>query len=183
MFKLATGALVISKTIEERVKERAAEVNPHLVIQRVPAIVDAYRFAAASPAMASRADQSVPSFVYCSTWLKDVLFLIRVFASVRLNDYGCKLTFVGNSGHQSGRIMEYAMERGLSAEDIVLAGCVDERALEACYKNAVALLMPLWNDDQSLTRMPNKLGEYLGLRAGQLSVAELETSRTFWSTM
>ena len=40
-------------------------------------------------------------------------------------------------------------------------GRVDDRTLEACYKSATALLIPLWNDDQSRTRMPNKLAEYL----------------------
>jgi peptidoglycan/xylan/chitin deacetylase (PgdA/CDA1 family) len=165
MFKRATGALVISKAIEERARERAMQVNPDLMIHRVPSVVDVNRFAAASsmaaPPIMGGQDQPVPNFVYCGTWLNDVFFLIRAFALVKLKSYRCKLTIVGNSDDHRDRLLEYAIQQGLSAEDVVITGCVDERTLEACYKSASALLMPLWNDDQSVTRLPNKLGEYL----------------------
>jgi glycosyltransferase involved in cell wall biosynthesis len=38
---------------------------------------------------------------------------------------------------------------------------MDDRALAANYKSAAALLLPMWDDDKSRTRMPNKLAEYL----------------------
>lgn len=53
------------------------------------------------------------------------------------------------------------MENGLAVEDIVFTGCVDEKTLEECYRTAVALLMPLWDDERSISRYPNKLPEYL----------------------
>jgi glycosyltransferase involved in cell wall biosynthesis/peptidoglycan/xylan/chitin deacetylase (PgdA/CDA1 family) len=158
IFRLATGALVISKEIEERAKQRCLDVNPDLLIHRVPALVDTQLFASASPII-DRSDQPIPNFIYCGTWLKDALFLIRAFALVRLGGYVCKLTIVGFD--QPGPTLDYAMERGLSSEDIVIERCVDRRILIAYYKAATALLLPLWDDDRSVTRFPNKICEYL----------------------
>jgi len=48
-----------------------------------------------------------------------------------------------------------------SAGDVRLAGWVDLETLQACFRNATALLLPLFDDERSRTRMPNKLPEYL----------------------
>lgn len=161
IFELATGALVISKTIEHRVRERSATVHPRLLVHRLPAIVDARRFLAPVRVADGRVPAE-PQFVYCGTWLKDVRFLIRAFASVKRAGYACKLRMVGGWAEQNGQsIVEYAVSEGLSAGDLDLMGCVDDRTLEESYKGATALLMPLWDDDRSRTRLPNKMGEYL----------------------
>jgi glycosyltransferase involved in cell wall biosynthesis/peptidoglycan/xylan/chitin deacetylase (PgdA/CDA1 family) len=159
IFKMATGALVISKTIEQRVIERRAEINPRLLILRVPSIVDAERFVRAP---SGENDPGLPHFVYCGTWLKDVYFLIRTFALVKASGYHCKLRIVGPWPEaQLSDIIRYRAAQNLAEDDIVFTGCVDERTLEIYYKTAIALLMPLWDDDRSRTRLPNKLGEYL----------------------
>jgi poly-beta-1,6-N-acetyl-D-glucosamine N-deacetylase len=161
MFKLATGVLAISSAIEKRVRERAVEVNPHLRIHRLPNVVDAKRFALASPTMSSL-DPLVPNFVYCGTWMLDVVFIIRAFALTKLSGYRSKLTMVGRyTEAQNAMIREYATDRGLSPGELVLTGYVDERTLESSYKTSAALLMPLRQDDRSFTRLPNKMGEYL----------------------
>jgi len=157
MFQLASGALVISEAIEQRVRERCAKVNPNLLIHRLPNIVDIQRFAAAPST-----DELAPTFVYCgnSGWMNDVFFVLRVFTLVKQNGYGGKLTIVGCSNRRD-EILKYAIERGLSPMDVVLAPYLDDRALEATYKSAIALLAPLRDDDRSRTRLPNKLAEYL----------------------
>jgi glycosyltransferase involved in cell wall biosynthesis len=58
-------------------------------------------------------------------------------------------------------IRKYAREQGLAGGEIEFMGRVDDRTLEGCYKSATALLLPLWDDDKSRTRIPNKLAEYL----------------------
>jgi len=159
IFKLATGALVISRAIEERVRERRTTANQRLLIHRLPSIVDASRFAKST---APGQHTGLPQFVYCGTWLKDVFFVIRAFNFVKEEGYPCQLKIVGAWAEHSGTaILKDARSRGLSPEDIVFTGCVDERTLEASYRNATALLAPLWDDDRSRTRLPNKLGEYL----------------------
>ncbi len=90
------------------------------------------------------------------------IFLIRAFTLVRLAGHECKLTIIGECGERSGpAVLDYARQQGLSPEDIILIGCVDGRTLAGSCKAATALLMPLWNDDESVTRLPNKMGEYL----------------------
>jgi glycosyltransferase involved in cell wall biosynthesis len=162
IFTLATGALVISGAIEDRVGKRSSLVNPRLLIHRTPAIVDCQRFGIVSPCL-GKSDQQVPNFVYCGgAWLKDILFLIRAFAFVRKSGYQCRLTLVGGYAEERrSMILKYAQERGLSVEDVTLLGCVDECTLKMCYKTASALLAPLWDDDRSVTRLPNKISEYL----------------------
>src|SRR5439155_25798972 len=91
-----------------------------------------------------------------------VFFIIRAFTLVKLEGYACKLRIVGGWADSSGTaILKDAKEKGLSPDDVVLTGCVDDLALVASYKTATALLAPLWDDDRSKTRLPNKLGEYL----------------------
>jgi N-acetylglucosaminyldiphosphoundecaprenol N-acetyl-beta-D-mannosaminyltransferase len=161
LFQTADGALVISRAIEERVVEQCKESHPELVIHRVGVMVDADRFASAGP-LAGGALKQVPNFVWCGTWLNDVFFLIRTFALVRRAGYHCRLKIIGECGERSGPVLlEYARKEGLSPEDIILTGCIDPHTLESSYKAATALLMPLWKDDPSVTRLPNKMGEYL----------------------
>src|SRR6202030_2542619 len=148
------------KAIEERVRERCEEMYPDLLVHRVGVMVDAERFATA-PAVMHSAGGGAPNFVYCGTGLRDVFFLLRAFALVRLEGYECKLTIIGDFGHRTDpAILEYARERGVSAEDIILTGSVDYCTLAACNKAAIALLMPLFDDDKSITRLPNKMAEY-----------------------
>ncbi|HWR52621.1 MAG TPA: glycosyltransferase family 4 protein [Bryobacteraceae bacterium] len=157
IFALATGVLVISKAIERHVGERSAAVNPNLLIHRLPAVVDAERFANAPSGM-----EETPHFVWCGTWLKDALFLIRALALVKLAGHQCKLAIIGACAEWNrDTIRDYVVEQGLVSEDVVLVGCVDDPTLDAWYKKAAALLVPLWNDEVSETRMPNKLPEYL----------------------
>src|SRR5262249_55893384 len=58
-------------------------------------------------------------------------------------------------------IRQYAREQGLPEDHIEFMGRVDDRTLEGCYKSATALLLPMWDDDKSRTRIPNKMAEYL----------------------
>ena len=161
IFQLATGALAISKVIEERVKERACVVNPALLTHRLPVIVDAAAFIDGPPGI-PKTEPRLPTFLYCGTWLRDVFFLIRVFAEVRRAGYHCNLSILGGCVEQKGaEILQYASDHGLSSSDITVSGCVDPQTLRACYRGATALLMPLWDDDRSISRLPNKMGEYL----------------------
>jgi glycosyltransferase involved in cell wall biosynthesis len=147
--------LVISKEIERRVGLKKEKVNPDLVIHRLPAIVDFDRFAA-GPVLADE-----PTFTYCGTWLNDICYCIASLALVQRAGYRSKLTIVGTSGEYCEKIFKYAREQGVASQDIILTGCVDEAGLATRYRSAMALLLPMRDDDQSRTRMPNKLAEYL----------------------
>jgi glycosyltransferase involved in cell wall biosynthesis len=177
MFKASTGLLVISKEIERRARERAAKVNPHLAIYRLHTVVDLDRFAVALPP-SHPTDNQIANFVWCGTvdgWVLDVMFLLSALAHVR-RSRPCRLMLIGNySDPIAAVITQKAASLGLSVDcsdrsantsrrsfgDVCLAGFVDEATLLASFRDATALLLPLWDDDRSKTRMPNKLGEYL----------------------
>jgi len=154
MFERATGVLVISKEIERRVMTKKLEVNRSLVVHRLPAIVDFERFATA-PA------SEPATFTYCGTWLNDICFCIEALGIVQRAGHPCRLTIVGAGAEYRDEIFKFAAEKGVPAADIILTGCVDEASLASCYRSAIALLLPMRDDDQSRTRMPNKLAEYL----------------------
>ncbi len=154
MFERATGVLVISQEIERRVAEKKREVNPGLVIHRLPAIVDFERFSTAPVTGA-------PTFTYCGTWPNDICFCIKALAMVQQSGIPCKLTIVGAGVEFRDQILKFADDHHVPREDVILTGCVDEAGLASSYRSASALLLPMRDDDQSRTRMPNKLAEYL----------------------
>ncbi len=161
MFKLASGVLVISRAIEERVRERRGALALDFPIHRVPALVDSEAFVSA-PMPADREESPVPEFVYCGVWKKDHYFLIRALSIVRQSGYRCRLRLVLGIAEQMGpSLITYAKEQGLAPEDLILVGCVNHTVLSSLYKGAAGLLMPLWDDDRSITRLPNKMSEYL----------------------
>ena len=163
LFSAATGFLVISKLIERRVQERAIATNPRLLIHRLTSIVDGQRFAG-TLAGAGRAAEDAPHFLWCGVgYPQDVRFLVRVLALVSREGYQCRMRIVTANYLTWGpeQILSHAAEQGLAPDALVFMGRVDDQTLERCYKTATALLLPLWDDDQSRTRMPNKLAEYL----------------------
>jgi len=161
MFQSAAGALVISKAIEKRVRERCTTYGLDVRVLRIPALIDPAPFLPAS--QCTDLDTSVISeFLYCGTWTNDIFFVIRAFQLVRLSGYQCRLRLlVGANDGIIPSIIEYAAAQGISSQDFTLMGYVDVSALGALYRSAIALLMPLRNDDRSVTRLPNKMSEYL----------------------
>jgi glycosyltransferase involved in cell wall biosynthesis len=163
IFQLATGFLVISKLIEARVHARAAIVNPRLMVYRLTSIVDSRRFVNA-PKLPDKMTAAGPQFVWCGVgYVQDVHFLVRMLALVNREGYPCGLRLITANYLQwkPEDILTYAEEQGLPPGALEFMGRVDDPTLEACYKSATALLLPLWDDDKSRTRIPNKLAEYL----------------------
>jgi glycosyltransferase involved in cell wall biosynthesis len=163
IFAMATGILVISRLIDRRVRERSALANPDLQVYWLPSLVDSQRFIQASP-LEDNGTETVPNFLWCGIgYTEDILFLVRALAIVNCEGYRCKLRVLSAAFVTWGpdMIRDYARDRGLPPDAVHLMGCVDDRTLESCYKSATALLLPLWDDDRSRTRMPNKLAEYL----------------------
>lgn len=161
IWRQATGVLAITRVIEERVRSVGAASNPNLLVHRLTAVIDTDKFSA-PVTITEHPDPTRPTFVYCGTWLRDVIFLLKAFLRVKQEAPACRLTLVGKwSADHATEIVSAATALGLSPDDLIMPGCVDEETLIATYRTATALLMPLWDDDRSITRLPNKMGEYL----------------------
>jgi glycosyltransferase involved in cell wall biosynthesis len=163
IFANATGIIVISKAIERRVRDASATINPNLLIHRLPSMVDGERFMNASPSRDDAAG-TIPHFLWCgASYPDDVRFLVRVLALVNREGYRCNLRIVTAAflGWTPQAILDYAAEQGLPPAAVHFKVGLDDDALASCYKSAAAHLLPMWDDEKSRTRIPNKLGEYL----------------------
>jgi glycosyltransferase involved in cell wall biosynthesis len=155
--------LVISKLIERRVRQKAIAVNPDLFIHLLPPIIDTERFATAR-AHSEDVQEAIPHFLWCGAgYLDDVRFLVRALALVNREGYACRLRIITATflGWTPELILDYAATHGLAPDAIQFKVGLDDAALASCYKSAMANLLPMWDDDKSRTRMPNKLSEYL----------------------
>jgi glycosyltransferase involved in cell wall biosynthesis len=163
IFAMATGVLVISKPIERRVQELSAVANPRLSIHLLPSMVDSDRFVAAAQSQED-AMETVPHFLWCGVgYTGDVLFLIRVLAMVNREGYRCRLRMIcaGFLDWKPETMLDYAAEQGLPCDAVHFLVGLDDLTLASCYKSAAAHLLPMWDDEKSRTRLPNKLAEYL----------------------
>jgi glycosyltransferase involved in cell wall biosynthesis len=163
MFSLSNGTLVISALIEERVKAIAQKSNRALLIQRTPILVDMNAFHP-DQAVWNFLSEEIPQFVWCggvAAYPRDIDFMIRALGAVSRMGLKCQLTIVGGNHEEARRrVLEYARVNGV-AESVVLTGFIDDERLDALYRSAAGLLLPLFDDDRSRTRMPTKLGGYL----------------------
>ena len=163
MFSLAAGTLVISSAIEQRVRAIARRLRRPPIVLKTPILVDVTRFQWREPAP-TRVAAAVPQFVWCGNVAesdKDVDYMIRALGYVLQRGIKCELVLVGSAPQGvSRRIVRYAETQG-AAGAVVMKGFVDDSELNALYHSAAALLLPLYDDDHSRTRMPTKLGGYL----------------------
>lgn len=162
MFSLAAGTLVISTAIEQRVRAAARRIRRPPIVLKTPILVDVTKFQWREPGP-GRLAGAVPQFVWCGNLesVKDVDYMIRALGHVLQRGIKCELVLVGSAPQDvSRRILQYAESQG-AAGAVVMKGFVDDRELNALYHSAAALLLPLFDDDHSRTRMPTKLGGYL----------------------
>ena len=163
MFSLATGTLVISSVIEERVQAAARRLKRPLLVQRTPILVDIDKFDSPKRAPACLRG-SIPQFVWCggvAGYSRDIDFMIRALAQVVKKGMPCQLTIVGGGNDDvRRRIMQYAETQGV-ADAVVITDFVEEDQLNEIYQLSAGLLLPLFDDDRSRSRMPTKLGGYL----------------------
>ncbi len=163
MFSLATGAIVISSLIEERARAASQRLKRKLIVQRTPILVDINKFHTEKNIRDSR-NAETPQFVWCGGvdgYVKDIEFLIRALAQVFKTGMNCRLAIVGGASENvRRRIMQYAKSHGLGGA-VAIQGFVEEERLDEIYQPAAGLLLPLFDDDRSRTRMPTKLGGYL----------------------
>lgn len=165
MFSLATGALVISTLIEERVRATAARLNHPLIVHRMPIIADLSKFeTGCQPLSLADIDLGLPYFAWCggvAAFIEDVYFMIRALAQVKQRGLLSQLVIVGGVDQATRQlILRYAETCGVGGL-VVLVGFINDDQLLALYRSAAGLLLPLWDDDRSRTRFPTKLGGYL----------------------
>ena len=149
--RLWNGVLPIS----EFLKEKALEINPDLVYQKVTPLCDFKLYE-------SIGTENAPDekyILYCgSIGYQDVAELIAdVYSKSRLTEnYKLIMVLSGDKNAISSFNNKYP--------DVSVVSALPYNDLIAYYKKAVALLIPLRNNIRDTARFPNKICEYLAAR-------------------
>jgi len=158
------GTITISRTIERRLRELCAKRNFVNEIIRVPVLVDLEKWKFATKKNQNR-QNDLPYILWCGDvegYFYDVQFMLRTLSYVLQRGYKCKLILAGQkSPHTKNKIERYLKNLGLPKNCVDLTGYVTDGCLNELMSDAVALLLPLWNNDRSQCRFPTKLGQYL----------------------
>lgn len=147
--------VVISTGISERIKLSAGK-KPINVFY-LPILVDANRL------VKLKENTSSPFIMWSGdidSYRKEVEFLIRISSGLSNKGYQFDLVITGKCGKDTIAALHfYARKRGFHG--LIIKGFLSEETLLEYQSSASALLLPLWNDQRSITRFPTKLGEYL----------------------
>lgn len=150
--KWVNGVILISDSLVAHVKKR----SPEKPIIKIPPLVnfDAFKVEKSDK-------QNEPYFLYCgTTQYKDVIdFIIRCFTSMKNNEH-VKIILVVSGDEQSKEKLKQEYEKLISKEKLSIIGNLDYSELVSYYINALALLIPLRNTLQDISRFPQKVAEY-----------------------
>ena len=162
MFRWSSGAMPISYLIENRIRSLARLDYP---MCRVPVLVDPAENSSQLKSGLSD-DSSSSVLLWCGMvdgYKRDVFFLIDAMAQLK-SSIGQKsiLRIVGPCSEKvRAELLAYASSKDIPAARIDIVGFVSDAELWNYCSQAEALLMPLWDDDRSHTRLPTKLGQYV----------------------
>jgi len=162
IFANATGVLAISTFVERRVREISESVNPRLRIHLLPSVVDAEPILQVPPYRGAQSAGAL--FVWCGVgYIDDVKFMVRALALLHREGHPCKLRLISSvyALWTPESLRQYAAVVGAPPDALEFTGALDDATLIGSYKAATALLLPMWDDDKSKARLPNKLAEYM----------------------
>lgn len=149
------GALVISAYINKQVLRK----NPNIITEIIPVLEDPSRYASAP-------EQTDAPYCFWTGdvdgYLRDVIAVIEASALAWQAGYHFSLVLAGPCGNESRmRIHEAAEASGYPSEEISVPGFIsEERLLDYC-KKAYFFALPLWDNERSKARFPNKLAQFM----------------------
>ncbi len=179
------GVVAISAWLAAWANGEAKRIEQHVEIIEVPILVapDEQWIAPHPPSPEKGAQQASPrtppTFVYSasSEYSRAVAFILRSMPHVWENHPDCRLTVTGMG---PAAVADLADREGLQAAShdgrVTGVGYIDRDSLLRMYRDAAALLIPLFDDLSSRARFPTKIGEYLmsGRPVVATAVGEIE---------
>lgn len=153
----ADAVLPISVKLEEHIQAYSARTGRPLPSLRIPILVDMAAFTSA-PGMAAG------TYFVCSgsiAYMNIIGVILDMCRELKRRGVRCTVRFTGQATPaQIERFKSEAKSRGVG-EMVEYLGYLDDDSLLQHYRGATALLAPLPDDPQSVSRFPTKLGEYL----------------------
>lgn len=156
---LVDGVLPISEFIENKVKDLARQNKRDIPVFRIPILVDVQKFNP-KPSMPNSHEGY---FVYAGSF--QYMDIARVvFDSMALlagNGINVKLMITGGGNEKALEMLKaYAKEKNI-IDNLTFTGYISEQNLIRLMQNAIALLAPIPNNQQTEARFPTKIGYYL----------------------
>jgi glycosyltransferase involved in cell wall biosynthesis len=154
-----SGASVISSWLATWVRQEAARIGRPVHVLELPIVVDPAEQPEAAPYPNGR-----PTVVYAASdgYDRVIAFLLQAMERVWAARPDCTLTITGMRPERVARLGAAAgRHAALDAGRVALTGYLPRERLFEQYRDARALLIPLYDDDRSRARFPTKIGEYL----------------------
>ena len=172
------GVVSISRFLTRWARAEAARRRSPLRIIEVPILVDVME--QPDPRGPSSHDPYVV-FAGAPAYDETVDFIVRAMENVWRLFPACSLVITGTRpGDRAAEAFVKQVTRSAAGDDRVhLAGYLPREELLELYRDARALLIPLFDDVRSTARFPTKIGEYLASARPIVSTRVGEISRHF----
>lgn len=159
---LSDGTIAISKNIESRLNVLCSKFRICNEVVRVPVLADVgdYKVSEDEPPDLSRQ----PYVLWCGNlegYIADIHFMLQVLQNVTNKGVECILVLAGTSSNRFKLMLNNYIDQLALHQNVQVPGYVTDEELRRLMSGARALLLPLWDDDRSRCRFPNKIGEYL----------------------
>lgn len=152
------GAIVISQFLAEWAREESRRLAREVSLLQVPILVDLYE---CPPEFGAGGEQKVV-FAGAPAYDQTIRFVVEAMAPVWGRYPGCELWITGTApGTPDYSTLEKWLQAVRPKGSVRLAGLLPRKSLLELYRQANALLIPLFADVRSIARFPTKIGEYL----------------------
>ncbi len=157
IFRLCDAVIPISRMLQRRVQEVVGKKAPTSFY--LSNLIDPVEF----EAVPLRPDR--PRYILWAglmdQYRETVRFVLRAFKLVQQTNPDVQLVLCGGASAETKAEILRIAEQELLPGSLILPGFVSRQELLQYYAGALALLIPLEDDERSRARFPFKLGEYL----------------------
>lgn len=153
-FKMASGAIPISKFIQKKIYS----TNKYLPTFLLPAITD---FELINTIETS--DHSSKDYIlYCGNlgYMSVIKFIIESYSRIKIRNRYVKLLLVVNGKREDFIYLKNLINKFKVGADVIIKNDLTFQSLISSYKNSLGLLIPLRNTNQDMARFPHKISEY-----------------------
>ena len=169
-----SGVVAISGFLSAWVEAEAQRLHRSVETMEVPIVVDIQE-----QPLTEYSTDGPPSVVFAGSPVYDqtIRFILDAMNQVWRSVPECRLIITGaNPGDPAAR---WLFLEGLRDPRVRVAGYVSRKELMGLYREARALLIPLFEDVRSTARFPTKIGEYLASARPVVTTAVGEIPRYF----
>lgn len=151
------GIVVISSYLRGLVAQNNVSMSGLVPVIEVPVMIDTEEF--------SSPDEVQPYILWCgalNSYRDATEFLVKVLGCLYDRGEDVKLFLVGKASPVTlGELKRVCKQLRIPDSRLFCTGYVDDESLKKLYRQATALLLPLFPGEKDMARFPTKITEYL----------------------